>query len=58
MIISYIIQVNAWNNGKCPKCDVAWEYFDMSLNGSRGYMCPKCNRTLWIADDNMDGFGL
>lgn len=47
----------AWNDGKCPKCSIEWELFDIEKHRHSTtyfYQCPKCKTVIDTATDMTD----
>lgn len=43
-----------WNDGKCPKCSIEWELFDIEkrrYSTTYFYQCPKCKTVIDTAMD-------
>ena len=43
-----------WNDGKCPKCSIEWELFDIEKyrhSTTYFYQCPKCKTVIDTAMD-------
>lgn len=47
--VGVIFEGRDWNGGVCP-CEnrYRWQHFDVDSQGSTGYKCPNCGRTIWI----------
>ena len=41
-----------WNNGKCPKCNTAWEFSNASVHRGTTYVwyCPNCKNVIFLSE--------
>ena len=47
--IAFYIEKKEFNNGVCIRCGEKLEYFDMTSQGDRGYICNKCGHIVWVS---------
>jgi hypothetical protein len=43
-----ILESIIWRKGYC-KCGNPWEHFDTDSQGGEGFVCSKCDKTIWIS---------
>jgi len=45
----YLYEKKTFNKGCCPNCKGTYKSFDMASDGSVGYSCSNCDKTVWIS---------
>lgn len=53
MFISRQADKKEWNKGKCPDCNIAWDYQGLNIHidfdNAKEYECPQCGNIIFIS---------
>ena len=53
-LVNFTNDNTEWNDGKCPKCSIEWELFDIEKHRHSTtyfYQCPECKTVIDTAMD-------
>lgn len=53
-VLDYKKEKSNFNNGYCNCCGSKLNHFINDSHGSRGYICDKCNTSVWISYNSID----